>query len=325
MTTRLEEGGNVEAHVTKMTELFQRFIAYGDDLKPEFILCVTILSSLPESYDVLVTTLENRKDELTSSVVCSAVIAEYRKRLERSRDNTEAVLRISSSAKSGSSNEKGQTVDISKSKCLFCKCKGHWKKDCRKLLTHKEKKNQDQQGKTQQQINSAEASTAVQHLFAAMMLNNDGWLVDSGATNHMVSKREIFTDMKKHVESIYVANGHKVTAIGKGTVNAKFINKLGNITAVSIANVLYVPQIQGNFISVRRLTKMGYTVTFDNEECNIVRAHDGIQVALGEPCGNLYKLKTPNIICAVGNSDPVAMKNCVHQWHSIFSAIETSG
>lgn len=107
MTTRLDEGGNVETHVAKMTELFQRFLAYGDDLKPELILCVTILSSLPESYDVLITTLENRKDELTSSIVCSAVIAEYRKRLERNRDNnTEAVLKVSSLAKSRSLNAK---------------------------------------------------------------------------------------------------------------------------------------------------------------------------------------------------------------------------
>lgn len=139
MTTKLNEGGDVEAHVARMTELFQRFIAYGDDLKPELILCVTILSSLPESYDVLVTTLENRRDEWTSSVVYSAVIAEYRKRLERSRDNNvEAVLKISSS-KGESSNTKG-TFDMSKSKCLFCKRKGHWKKDCRKLHAHKEKK-----------------------------------------------------------------------------------------------------------------------------------------------------------------------------------------
>lgn len=322
MTTRLEESGNVEAHVAKITELFQRFMAYGDDLKPEFILCVTILSSLPESYDVLVTTLENRKDELTSNVVCSAVIAEYRKRLERSRDNTEAILRISSSAKNWSSNAKGEAANINNSKCLFCKRKGHWKKDCRKLLAHKEKKNQEQtlkeqQTKTQQQVNLAEAGGAVQYLFAAMMPNNDDWLVDSGATNHMASKLKMFTDMRKHTESIYVANGHKVTAVGIGTVNAKFINKLGDITVVSIANVLYVPQIQGNFISVRRLAKLGYTVTFNNEECNIAYAHDGRQVALGEPCGNLYKLKTPNMICAMENVVSEPMKNCVHEWHSI--------
>lgn len=60
---------------------------------------------------------------------------------------------------------------------------------------------------------------------------------------------------------------------------------------------------------------MGYNVHFDNEECRIVRAHDGAQVALGEPFGNLYKLKT-NMIYAIGNSDSKS-KNCVHKWHSI--------
>lgn len=53
-------------------------------------------------------------------------------------------------------------------------------------------------------------------------------------------------------------------------------------------------------------------MTFNNEECNIVR--DGVQIALGEPYGNLYKLKTPNIICAIRNSDPESMKNCVHKY-----------
>lgn len=55
--------------------------------------------------------------------------------------------------------------------------------------------------------------------------------------------------MKKHVESIYVANGYKVTAIGKGTVNVKFINKSGNIILVTIANVLYVPYIEILFLT----------------------------------------------------------------------------
>lgn len=77
---------------------------------------------------------------------------------------------------------------MSKSKCLFCKRKGHWKKDAYKLLAHKEKKqNQSLQQETNnlKQVNSMEASDRVQHLFAIMEQNNDGWLVvDSGATNH---------------------------------------------------------------------------------------------------------------------------------------------
>lgn len=126
----------------------------------------------------------------------------------------------------------------------------------------------------------------------------------------MACKYDIFTDLKKHNENVYVASGNKVTAIGKGTVHAKCINKSGDVTVVTIENVLYVPRIQGNFLSVRRLTKSGYAVNFNDDECNIVR--DGVHIALGEAYGNLYKLKTANIICAIGNSNPEPMKNCVH-------------
>lgn len=100
-----------------------------------------ILSSLPESYNVLVTTLENHRNKLTSSTVCSIVITEYRKRIEPSHENnTEAVLRIAGSSVTKYGSSKNKTVNMNESKCLFCKRKGHWKKDCRKLIMHKEKK-----------------------------------------------------------------------------------------------------------------------------------------------------------------------------------------
>lgn len=39
MKERLEEGGDAEAHISRMTELFQKLMALGTELKPEF-LCV---------------------------------------------------------------------------------------------------------------------------------------------------------------------------------------------------------------------------------------------------------------------------------------------
>lgn len=76
-------------------------------------------------------------------------------------------------------------------------------------------------------------------------------------------------------------------------------------------------RIYRKFISVRRLTKMGYLVIFKIDECNIVRAHEGIPVAFDQPCRNLYKLKTPNILCVIVNLDSESTKNCIHKWHSV--------
>lgn len=121
MTQKLEEGGDVESHVIKMNELYQKMIALGEDFTKDFIFSATLLGSLPESYDNLITALEARDEELTSSLVCSKVIAEYKRRLERKLENKgESILRVSSTFKKGSFS------------CHFCKGKGHLRKNCGK-------------------------------------------------------------------------------------------------------------------------------------------------------------------------------------------------
>lgn len=117
MTQKLEEGGDVETHVNKMNELFQKLLALGDKITTDFILSATLLGSLPESYDGLVTALEAREEELGSDLVCAKVIAEFKKRCERKQEgNGEGVFGV-----------KGATIT-----CYFCKEKGHFKKDCSK-------------------------------------------------------------------------------------------------------------------------------------------------------------------------------------------------
>lgn len=84
MRQRLEEGGDLEVHVNKMNELFQRLLALGDEIKPDFFMSATLMGSLPDSYDPLITALEARsEDDLTSSLVCSKLIAEYKRRISK--------------------------------------------------------------------------------------------------------------------------------------------------------------------------------------------------------------------------------------------------
>lgn len=67
MKEKLNEGDDAEVHVNKMHELFQKLLALGTELKPEFFMCGTLLATLPSSYDGLVTALENKnEDQLTN-------------------------------------------------------------------------------------------------------------------------------------------------------------------------------------------------------------------------------------------------------------------
>jgi len=61
--TRESESGDAEVHVNKMHELFQKLLALGTEIKPEFFMYGTLLAILlPSSYDALVTTLLEGKD-----------------------------------------------------------------------------------------------------------------------------------------------------------------------------------------------------------------------------------------------------------------------
>jgi hypothetical protein len=95
-------------------------LALGGEIKPEFFMSATLMGSLPESYDSLITALEARsEDELTSSLVCSKVIAEYKRRINRQQnDKDEVALQV---GVLGSNKDKS---------CYFCKRKGHYKRDC---------------------------------------------------------------------------------------------------------------------------------------------------------------------------------------------------
>lgn len=224
MRLRLDEEGNVEDHVSKINELFQKLMALGDEIKPDFFKCATLLGSLPDSYDGLVTALEARSEELTSALVFSKVIAEYKRRMERNKEpKQEAALRVESF--SGKSNKS----------CYFCKNVGHFKNNCPKYKTwlakSKSKKHDEQKA------HLAEGENDGQYLFTTSHI--DGWIIDSGATCHISGNKHQFVDFNEsHHEKVFVANGQQVSAEGKGNICMHFINKFGCEKLVKVTDVL---------------------------------------------------------------------------------------
>jgi hypothetical protein len=73
------EGGNVEIHITEMTNLFQKFIDLEEEPMSNNWSIAMLLSSLPKSYDVLVTALGTKDDrQLDLGLVQSKIIAKYK-------------------------------------------------------------------------------------------------------------------------------------------------------------------------------------------------------------------------------------------------------
>lgn len=244
MKEHLEEGGDAEAHVNRMNELFQKLLALGTELKPEFFMCATLLATLPSSYDPLVTALEARNEiELTSPYVRSKIIEEYKRRKERDSSASDTTaLKVNS--------------NLNRSKefhCFFCKEEGHIRRNCSKYKEWLKKKSDNTQ-----KANAVEEATS-----NTVWVNNEGellfavgesdfdWIMDSGATCHIVCKKDNFVNLTEHEELVSVADKRKVLAIGKGSIVVNTINQDGKIKTVKLENVLYAPDIGGNLISVK--------------------------------------------------------------------------
>lgn len=92
------------------------------------------------------------------------------------------------------------------------------------------------------------------------------WLVDSGCTNHMTKDHQFFSFLDTSIHTkVKLGNGDLVYAKGKGTV----VLHTDQGKKV-ISDVLYVPQLDQNLLSVAQLIKKGYSVLFQNNFCQIL-------------------------------------------------------
>lgn len=110
------------------------------------------------------------------------------------------------------------------------------------------------------------------------------WTVDSGATKHMCTYRECFTTLKPYSAEIFVANKEKVFSKGIGTVRIKTPNGFK-----TIHEVLYVPDLSSNLLSVPALTKTGVKVSFYDSTCDIIGSQGNVLMKANEING-LYKI-----------------------------------
>lgn len=297
---KLVEGGNMVRHIAEFNELFQKLNDMGPEKLPERWHVTILLCSLPRSYDAMVSALQVRNSaDRTMAFVQSTLLDEYNRRIEDSDEvKGESVLKAMDSKT-----------------CFFCKKAGHVKAECHKYKKWKQKK--DDSYKSGDKANVAEEtrkSEKKEFLFTCSNVAHDGWIIDSGATSHLTGIKKNFTSIDESFRSfVDMADGNKVNVLGKGVCAIDCLNSSGLKTTVQITDVLYAPQVNGSLLSVSKLAHKGYTVKFDDHLCEFKRGNE--QIAVLDKLHNLYKLRQPEVVCAIKSTDH---ERCIHQWHRIF-------
>ena len=103
------------------------------------------------------------------------------------------------------------------------------------------------------------------HALAVISSNKySAWIVDLGALCHMCHTKKMFTTLYQIEKPIDVTlgEGRTLTAIGRGKVVLEMLLLNGGLKSCKLHDVLYVPKLTYNLISVTRASQTGKTVKF---------------------------------------------------------------
>jgi hypothetical protein len=90
--------------------------------------------------------------------------------------------------------------------------------------------------------------------------NSDIWLIDNGASRHMTGYREHLTDLVEKESRLHVVLGDNARYIVKGVGSSSF--QLDSDIPLQLSEVLYVPGMKRNLVSIFALEDNDYKVIF---------------------------------------------------------------
>ncbi|EOX92993.1 Uncharacterized protein TCM_001856 [Theobroma cacao] len=275
---RMKENQTVGEFVEDLMKLVNQIRLMGDSLI-DLKVVENIMLSLPERFNSIITSLEQVKD-ITKLLISDLVLW---KLMNRGRQQEEM---------------KGLGV-----KCNACKQLGHVEKVCKNKAEVADKKQQ-----IAKQVEKVEVAEEV--LFMTIEDSNSAdynhWLLDSACSNHMTSKAELFLELDTdHCSSVKIGNGFILNAVGKGTVAIQTASGTSYVL-----NVLLVPEITQNLLSVGQLIDEDYMLVFKNNACTIYES-SGVYMMFVPMVRNCFSVKWGNLCLSAIESS----SEQIYLWH----------
>jgi len=296
---RLEDYSNVEAYLTDIMSNQSKLTQMGHGLN-DVHLAHLMLIGLPIQYQPLRMTLESLNQDLTSDYV--------RQKIQSFQMETSGNSAMLSKTKGHSGQRAQDAPSNGKSggrSCYHCGDSGHIKPKCKKWKAEKRKQKEKKQTekksfKDNDKANLAASSESdddrcllsiVADCIEAALHVNEGkpWYVDSGATKHMTSEEGLHAALREVNQKIAVANGQSTPAKGIGDIELNV-----DVGRTVIKDVLLVPGLSTNLVSVAAMCDKGMRVTFDNPGCCVTNKKTGKLLLTASRVGGLFQVNFGN-------------------------------
>ncbi|KAL4377627.1 hypothetical protein GQ457_02G041370 [Hibiscus cannabinus] len=285
-TSMMKKDETIQDFLSRVKSIVSQMRNYGEKCS-DYIVVTKVLRSLTSRFDHVVAAIEESKDltQMSFDELMGSLQA-HEARINRPEENIEEkAFHVKGEYVSGAEDLKradeqmygrgrrrytgrgrgrGRTQGV---QCHYCKRYGHvqavcWRKQNQANYT--EEAEFDEEGE--------EDCKAFMAWVDSKANNQQVWFLDSGCSHHMTGNISLLSELdESYKKTVRLGDSKQLQVEGKGIVAMQ--NNHGKIN--HLYNVLYVPNLSQNLLSVGQLLSRGFTVTFDKSSCLVASKASG--------------------------------------------------
>ncbi|XP_071912216.1 uncharacterized protein [Coffea arabica] len=290
---------------------------------PEKFAAGMLIEKLPESWADYKNSLKHKEKNYTMDELVKHILIEdsnkrelratkakemaYKANLVQS--NNKRYANKSQNYKPKNFNVKPNNPNFKKKKgnCFYCGKPGHYAVQCR----HNKG---DRANGNPPKVHLTEGDDIIAAVISQVNIatNVKEWVVDSGTTRHICANREAFssyTPIGDDEEVVYLGDSRTTNVLGKG----KVFLKLTSGKTLALNDVLHVPNIRANLVSVALLGKVGVKVSFESGK--IIMTKNNVFVGKDYCNQGLFVLNISNVINENASSSAYIVDS-ISLWHA---------
>ncbi|KAF8713823.1 GAG-pre-integrase domain, partial [Rhizoctonia solani] len=316
--TKILEDDDIATGLNNLLSIASKMKTLGEPVS-DLMMAQIMMNALPPTYAIVNTVIQttNQASAVTPLMVKEAALKEE----ERRKNGTGITAMFShlpaksksSNAKSSNSNSKNKRRKNKGPACLNCGKSGHSKQECwapgggaegtgPRQKNNAEKQSKDKGKEPANKTESAKVAVTTNDLppvlYALPAINNqpsnNSWLLDSGASKHMTPHWQWFATYRSLASPIQVrvGNGKQIPATGIGRIFIVMRNRQGGEHEAVMKEVLHVPELHANLMSVQELVNNGTKVAFRKDYGAVLIANQGQgpEIGYARQTDRLYRL-----------------------------------